>query len=713
MSDLDNAINSINASAAKAENTATFLDDMSTFDDQSSVTNPNNGQTVASIPKQVKDRTDELFTAAESDINQAVADAEQSATDAQDAADSIGRYQGLWPDTGGIAEKGDTYQTQVSGTPTGLYFTALQSTTVEPVGDDVNWREIVNFNQIGTVSVRYFGAFGEGGDETTELQNALSSGLSIEFEDKDYIVSGKLTKTNTAHVSWGNCTINGSGITDANLDSVLSIEGDDTLTQLPDLSGDLEFADRNVAFSSSHGLNVGDWFVVYDPRDYSYSPARVGYKAGEFMQVQQVASLTEVVISGTVFSKVGYDALECEVYKVTKSQFSFGGTLTVKTPTLNSSIRAISLSHAIDTDISNFRGIANGGIIGIVLSQCINISGNGVVGQQSGNIAVDYGVAVVSSQHINLNGRFTARRHGFTTAEQAYGEVGVVCRDIHVDGYFSSYDPDLASADTHGNTEYLTFTGTIDGGVNLRGNHLACHARVFADESGRCVQFSELVGYDMDISGSYLYGSKLDSAWGIISSGYTGTTATPDYEETVGGLLNMKNVTIDAPNASLLISILKKASLAEDVKVDLRGLNIVNSQNFPSITFTDSTASGKFEYVNLMGVDGVGSEINLTHTRLSKVIAKVSGIESVTTDGDTRAQSTVDLGISFGFEYTPKIFTSLATSGNAPTSGGSTFIIPYGVPTGSSNSQAFVGFGSSDNSNMTSGFARDVNWIAE
>ena len=149
MSDLDNAINSINESAAKAENTATFLDDMSTFDDQSSVTNPNNGQTVASIPKQVKDRTDELFTAAESDINQAVSDAAQSATDAQDAADSIGRYQGLWPDSGGIADKGDTYQTQVSGTPTGQYFTALQNTTVDPVGDDVNWREVVSIESLG------------------------------------------------------------------------------------------------------------------------------------------------------------------------------------------------------------------------------------------------------------------------------------------------------------------------------------------------------------------------------------------------------------------------------------------------------------------------------------------------------------------------------------------------------------------------------------
>lgn len=113
MSDLDNAINSINASAAKAENTATFLDDMSTFDNQSSVTNPNNGQTVASIPKQVKDRTDELFTAAESDINQAVADAEQSATDAQEAAGQVAQdkqdVQGIIDSVTAEADRSETY----------------------------------------------------------------------------------------------------------------------------------------------------------------------------------------------------------------------------------------------------------------------------------------------------------------------------------------------------------------------------------------------------------------------------------------------------------------------------------------------------------------------------------------------------------------------------------------------------------------------------
>ncbi|AGN51528.1 hypothetical protein VPLG_00089 [Vibrio phage eugene 12A10] len=58
-------------------------------------------------------------------------------------------YKGLWPDTGGSAEKGDEYQTQTGGTPTGQYFTALQNTTVGPTSDDVNWRGVVSNQSVG------------------------------------------------------------------------------------------------------------------------------------------------------------------------------------------------------------------------------------------------------------------------------------------------------------------------------------------------------------------------------------------------------------------------------------------------------------------------------------------------------------------------------------------------------------------------------------
>ncbi len=71
---------------------------------------------------------------------------------AAEAAVSGLDYQGLWPDSGGSANKGDTYQTQVSGTPTGRYFTALMNTTVDPTGDDVNWRIVTSLRSIGVVT---------------------------------------------------------------------------------------------------------------------------------------------------------------------------------------------------------------------------------------------------------------------------------------------------------------------------------------------------------------------------------------------------------------------------------------------------------------------------------------------------------------------------------------------------------------------------------
>lgn len=71
--------------------------------------------------------------------------AENSASAAEAAAASAG-YQGLWPDSGGSALKGEIWQTQVGGTPTGNYYTALQNTSVDPVGDNVNWRSFGSVN---------------------------------------------------------------------------------------------------------------------------------------------------------------------------------------------------------------------------------------------------------------------------------------------------------------------------------------------------------------------------------------------------------------------------------------------------------------------------------------------------------------------------------------------------------------------------------------
>lgn len=90
------------------------------------------------------------------EVNQNAALAENSAN-AAEAAASLAGYKGLWPDTGGSAEKGDTYQTQVGGTPTGEYYTALKNTSIDPVDDNVNWKAQVSKENIKAAEERGLG----------------------------------------------------------------------------------------------------------------------------------------------------------------------------------------------------------------------------------------------------------------------------------------------------------------------------------------------------------------------------------------------------------------------------------------------------------------------------------------------------------------------------------------------------------------------------
>ncbi|CAH9015530.1 hypothetical protein VP282E431_P0013 [Vibrio phage 282E43-1] len=97
-----------------------------------------------------------------------------SASEAKNISDSIGanpigNYKGLWPDTGGSAKKEETWQTQIAGEQTGLYFTALKDTTLDPVGDNTNWRAIIG----GTSISKYANATYRKGDGKSAIENMM------------------------------------------------------------------------------------------------------------------------------------------------------------------------------------------------------------------------------------------------------------------------------------------------------------------------------------------------------------------------------------------------------------------------------------------------------------------------------------------------------------------------------------------------------------
>lgn len=102
----------------------------------------------------------------------ASADSANDAAAAANAAAAGFNYRGLWPDSGGSALKGETWQTQVGGVPTGQYFTALQDTTADPVGDDVNWRALNSVVSLYSVAEMKLRDFPAGVEIKTEFFNS-------------------------------------------------------------------------------------------------------------------------------------------------------------------------------------------------------------------------------------------------------------------------------------------------------------------------------------------------------------------------------------------------------------------------------------------------------------------------------------------------------------------------------------------------------------
>ena len=131
--------------------------------------------------------------------------ASQSASAAEAAVSGLD-YQGLWPDTGGNANKGETYQTQTGGAPSGQYFTALQNTTVTPVGDNVNWRSVVSFSSFSNPNLISNSSFEVAGSVTSPPDATPRS-----YSSGDELFQGFKAVGALSGVTYVNGKLNGTG----------------------------------------------------------------------------------------------------------------------------------------------------------------------------------------------------------------------------------------------------------------------------------------------------------------------------------------------------------------------------------------------------------------------------------------------------------------------------------------------------------------------
>lgn len=136
--ELENAIQSINTAADRTTKTTEFVDQLSTYDDISDVTNPNTGETVPSLQKKTRLVAEAAFAESETQINQAVSDAELSALAAQSAANYDTEF--VVGVTSAIKGKSYLYD--------GSMWACLSDTTETPAIGNVNWYSLANHNSL-------------------------------------------------------------------------------------------------------------------------------------------------------------------------------------------------------------------------------------------------------------------------------------------------------------------------------------------------------------------------------------------------------------------------------------------------------------------------------------------------------------------------------------------------------------------------------------
>jgi len=388
-------------------------------------------------------------------------------------------------------------------------------------------------------------------------------------------------------------------------DLAVVLAGGLTLTALPKLTA-ASIGDLTLNFASAHGLAPGDLFCIYNPVDSSYAPGhRVAYHAGEYCRVARVTSTTQVVLDSPLYAT--YVAESMDYYKMGAGSFHICGDLVIKGSDTLNSLRAFRGYQLMDADLTGLTAISPIGPSAIELRQCVNVTGD-VTGMQLAlsGLGVDYGLSLVGCQDIHMSGYFLGSRHGITTG--SYGLPGdVVNRNIQIEGTAkTTFQGSVAALNLHGNTEHFSFSGFSYGGVELAGNFSKIRGTIFGASTGYCVWFGELSGHDHDIAGCTLRTlSNPGNARGVVDLG--GDTI-PALAGTLGGTINMRGVTVIAPNSTRGIMCRQRVCTATDINIDVRDVNIQKLAAGAVALFVDKVSGADYNVLMRSGFsDNSGS----------------------------------------------------------------------------------------------------------
>ena len=508
------------------------------------------------------------------------------------------------------------------------------------------------------VSVKDFGALGDGlNNDTTFIQAALDSGAkNVYFPAGTYKVYTGITLPNNVSM-YGDgpaaTIIDGSGATIGGMPyQAAHIRTNiGTKVALPALSEGLSQGSNYLKFTAAHGLCANDLIWISDPNN-TWSKY-IGYdRKGEMQRIATPNPGTTYSIAGsTVASLQGflydnYSASGICMWKLTGTNTCFIKDMWIKACGVSCDL-GLQLNSLVDSNISNVK-VTNADNTSILVRYGYNVSIDNCTAMEDAHnrSGLDYGLVILSSQHIKVNGGYySASRHSVASGSDALGNTGpaVICRDLIIQGSTiktsaRDFNDDAGdnntpavspfkssfAADFHAPAEYVTYKDCfIDGGIGWGGNKVLIDGcQILGNGGSGLLGINGLVGGDHVIQNNYFTASTIGAAncGTFINMGaqFNAMGISTSY----GGMISIKNNVFEYAYDGVskrtqsgntantnMISLHNTGYTGENISIEIKDNIFKANENYPQGTvfigtpegsnpLTGNTGFRKFETIN-------------------------------------------------------------------------------------------------------------------
>ena len=317
---------------------------------------------------------------------------------------------------------------------------------------------------------------------------------------------------------------------------------------------------KSIQLANANNLvSAHDWLCIYNPTDYSWSPHRPYYRAGEFIQVSSVVGDTIKTYGDLVDS---YAANAVTIYKIKAIKVNLRN---IKVLANNDGTdNPITLIYTKDGVIDNYSNIGSNNA-GISVVKCINMTINCGSATNDSNIerGTNYGVVVANSYNVSINaGSHHAARHAIALGGGG-DECSIPCRNVLIsNAILKTSSNGIGAADTHGNCEFITYQNCTITHANMSGRNVkysdcTIYGRELAD--GACIWGSEVSGGDYDIIDCTLITNGNAEDFGFI---YLATEKMLSKDLTI----RVKNLRIKGSGGSQIAKLVQFLTTVEETK---------------------------------------------------------------------------------------------------------------------------------------------------